>query len=149
MYQHELCPFVCIYFCKMWLLLQALCHRTDILASIVTAWLLKNIKTVGPEVWIGMRLSRGDDDKLPCASVWSSPAAYYKHTASSDRKPFPLISSVFSLLSVIAPCLCFRPPMPPLTCTASMVCRPPETKVQLSMVTRSVPRQRLSLFLSC
>lgn len=34
----------------------------------------------------------------------------------------------------------FRPLMLPLTCTASMVCHPPETQVQLSMVTRSVCR---------
>lgn len=49
-------------------------------------------------------------------------------------------ASSFSSLSY------FRPLMLPLTCTVSMVCRRPETQVQLSMGTRSVYRPFVSGF---
>lgn len=66
----------------------------------------------------------------------------------NDVSEFPS-PSLGSSLSLPSSSPHFRPLMLPLTCTASMVCPLPETQVQLSMVTRSVYRLLLSLFLSC
>lgn len=64
-----------------------------------------------------------------------------------DVSEVPIVSSPppspRTLSAVFFPFLLFRSLMLPLTCTASMVCPPPETQVQLSMVTRSVYRQIL------
>lgn len=62
------------------------------------------------------------------------------------KKTLPSFPSTLLLLvHFAASCFLFpyhRPLMLPLTCTASMVSPPPETQVQLSMVTRSVWRQK-------